>query len=426
VAIIMVGAAALSLPIAQAEGRWTPFLDALFTATSAVCVTGLVVVDTGTYWSPLGQAIILALIQVGGFGFMTCSIVMLSLVGRRATLRDRLVFRNSLGGGAIGSLTSLARRVVVFTLGAELIGAMILSLYFAGQLEPARALWWGVFHAVSAFNNAGFDLTGGYRSLIPYSHDPIVLLTIAVLVIVGGISYPVAEDLIARRKWAALTLNSKVTLVSTLALLVLGTVALLFVERQNVGTFGTMEAPTRLLHAFFHSVVARTAGYHAIDVSLLTEGGLLVLIALMFIGGATGSTAGGIKVQTFSLLVYATISTVRGHSDVRAFRRRVPIADVLRALAVTMLALTLILLGAFVLNLTEEATFLRELFEVVSAFATVGLSTGLTPETTPAGRILLMLMMFAGRLGPLTLVMALAARERRVTYRLPEESVRIG
>ena len=425
-ALIAAGAVSLTLPIAQADGRWTPLLDALFTATSAVCVTGLVVVDTGTYWSPLGQAIILALVQVGGLGFMTCSIVTLSLIGRRATLRDQLVLRDALGGGTIGSLTMLARKVVAFTLGVELLGAVMLAGYFAGEMGFMRAAWWGLFHAVSAFNNAGFDLSGGYRSLIPYSHDPFVLLTIAGLVILGGISYPVVEELVVRRRFSALTLNSKLTVVGTLALLVAGTVALLIVERQNDGTLGSMDAATRLLNAFFHSVVARTAGYHAVDVGLLTEGGLLVLIALMFVGGATGSTAGGIKVQTFGLLASATISTIRGHPDVRAFGRSVPTSDVLRAVAVTMLALTTVLLGAFTLNLTERATFLRELFEVVSAFATVGLSAGLTPETTPAGRVLLILLMFAGRLGPLTLMSALAARERRVAYRLPEASVRIG
>ncbi len=424
--MIAVGTVALMLPMAQADGHWTPLLDALFTATSAVCVTGLVVVDTGTYWSPLGQALILTMIQVGGFGFMTCSVVTLSLIGRRSTLHERLILRDSLGGGPFGSLTTLARKIVLFTVVVESVGAAILAIAFAGEMELTRAIWWGVFHAVTAFNNAGFDLTGAYQSLIPYNRAPVVLLTVSALVFFGSISYPVVENIVMRRRFGSLSLDSKLTLVTTVVLLVLGTGVLLLVERHNPATLGGMDGPTRLLNAFFHSVVARTAGFSSVDVALLTEGGLLVMIALMFVGGATGSTAGGIKVQTLGLLVAATVSAVRGYPDVRVFRRAVPMTDVLRALVVTTLAGLLVLLGTFVLNLTEDATFLRELFEIVSAFATVGLSAGLTTEVTPAGRVLLIAIMFAGRLGPLTLVTALAARERRVRHRLPEESVRIG
>ena len=424
--VILAGTLALMLPIASASGEATPFLTALFTATSAVCVTGLVVVDTGTYWSLAGQLIILGLIQVGGFGFMTSSTLLLLLVGRRASLRERMLLKEALGSGGLGSVRRLARRVIVFTLVAEAIGATLLTFHFLAELDPPRALWWGVFHAVSAFNNAGFDVVGEYRSLVPYNDNPVVVLTVAALLIVGGISFTVIEDVSRVRRFARLTLDPQLVLVTTAGLVVLGTLGLLFTERANRDTLGAMDLGPRLLNAFFSAVTPRTAGFNTVDTGKLTEAGLLVTIALMFVGGASGSTAGGIKVQTFSILYFAIISAVRGFRDVEAFRREVPIVDVLRAIAVALLSLALVFIVSFVLTVSESFTFLQILFEAFSAFGTVGLSTGITPETTPVGRVILILTMFAGRLGPLTLVLALAARERRTVYHWPEEAIKIG
>ena len=425
-AFILAGAAVLMLPISSADGHWTPFLDALFTATSAVCVTGLVVVDTGTYWSGFGQVIILGLIQLGGFGFMTSSTLLLLLAGRRVSLRHRLLLREAVGSRGLGSTLALTRKVVIFTATAEALGAIILYLRFVGQVDAPLALWWGVFHAVSAFNNAGFDVIGDYRSLVPYNHDPIVLLTVAGLLILGGISYTVVEDIVRVRRWVRLTLDTKLVLATTFGLVLLGTLGVLFVERNNLYTLGSMEAAPRLLNAFFQAVSPRTAGFNSIDIGKMTEAGLVVLIALMFVGGAAGSTAGGIKVQTFSLLFFAIISAIRGHSEVEAFQRRVPTADVLRAIAVALIALALIFIVSFGLLITDSFRYIRVLFEAASAFGTVGLSTGITPETSQAARILIMLTMFAGRLGPLTLVLALLAREHRARYQWAQETVKIG
>jgi len=424
--LIVVGTILLMLPISQASGGWTPVLDAALTAVSAACVTGLVVVDTGTYWSGFGQVVIVVLVQVGGLGFMIFSTFVLRLAGRQISLRERLLLSESLGGGPFGSARRLASRILLFTLVVEATGALVLTFAFLESQPLTTAVWWGVFHSITAFNNAGFDLTGGFRSMVPYQDAPIVLLALSALVILGGISYSVVDDLLRRRRFRRLTLDSKLVLVTTPGLLLGGTFLLLFTERTNGATFASMSAGARLLNAFFQSTVSRTAGFNSVDLAAMTDGGLLVLIGLMMIGGAAGSTAGGIKVQTLGILLSATVSAVRGLPDVVVFGRRVPIPDILRAIAVSVLAYTLVFLAAFLFGLTSAQTFLRELFEVVSAFATVGMSTGLTGEATASGRLILMALMFVGRLGPLTLAVALAERSRGSPLRWPLESVRIG
>jgi trk system potassium uptake protein TrkH len=425
-AFISAGTLLLTLPVSRASGDWTPVLDAAFTATSAVCVTGLVVVDTGTHWSLFGQAILLALMQLGGFGYMMTSTLLLQLAGRRTSLQERLLLQESLGGGTLGSALSLARRTALFMVIVEGIGALLLMLAFLEDQPLTTAAWWGLFHSVSAFNNASLDVTGGFRSLTPYRDSPFVLLTIAGLIILGGLSFAVLQDLQRRRSFQRLTVDSKLVLVTSAILLVGGTLLLLVTERANGGTLAPLSFGTRLLNAFFLSAAARTAGFNAVDVAALTDGSLLLLIALMLIGGATGSVAGGIKVQTLGILLSATVSSVRGLPDVVAFERRVPVPDILRAIAVTVLSFILVFLATFLLGLTEAQLFLRELFEVVSAFGTVGFSTGLTVESSTGGRLILMAMMFVGRLGPLTLALALAERERGSPVRWPAETVRIG
>lgn len=424
--LIAVGTFLLMLPISQADGNWTPLLDAAFIAVSAACVTGLVVVDTGTYWSFFGQLVMATLVQVGGFGFMILSTFLLRLAGRRTSLRERLLLQESIGGSGVGSALTLARRVLLFTVVVEGVGAVILTLAFLEHQPLGTAIWWGIFHAITAFNNAGFDLTGGYQSMVPFANAPLVLLPLSLLVILGSLSYGVAEDIVRRRSFVRLTLDSKLVLVTSGGLLVGGTLLLLFTERANGGTFGPMPFWMQVMNAFFHSAVARSAGFNSVDLAAITDGGLLVLIGLMLIGGSAGSTAGGIKVQTLGILLSATASAVRGLPDVVAFRRRVPIPDVLRAIAVTVLSFALVFLATFLMGLTGSQPFLRELFEVVSAYATAGMSTGLSAESGPVGRLILMIVMFIGRLGPLTLAVALAEREHGSPLRWPAANVRIG
>jgi trk system potassium uptake protein TrkH len=424
--LIVVGTALLMLPISAASGEWTPLLDAAFTATSAVAVTGLVVVDTGTHWSLFGQAVIAALFQIGGLGFMTSSTLLLRLIGRRASLRERLLLLESQGGGSVGLALGLARRVLVFTVIAEGIGALILTVAYLESQPLGTAIWWGVFHAISAFNNAGFDLTGGYRSMATFHDVPLVILPLGVLVILGSLSYSVADDVVRNRGFQRLSLDSKLVLAVSAFLLVAGALLLLFTERENGATLGGMPLGIQIQNAFFLSTMARSGGFSTFDLAILTEGSLIVLILLMMIGGSAGSTAGGIKVQTFGILIGATISAIRGLPDVVLFERRVPVPNVLRAIAVALLSFTLVFVVAFVFGLTGQQVFLRELFEVVSAAATVGLSTGLSVEANASGQVLLMVMMFVGRLGPLTLALALAEREHGSPLRWPAESVRIG
>ena len=423
--LILIGTLLLSLPFATAEGMRAPLLTALFTATSAVCVTGLVVVDTGTYWSFFGQSVILLLVQLGGFGFMTSSALLFIIIGRQITLRERVLTSSALGTRGLETTMQVVRGAFFLTLAAEGVGAILLTGLFLQHMEPLQAGWWGVFHAISAFNNAGFDVTGGFQSMIGFSHQPLVLLVVATLVTIGGVSFAVVAD-VARRGFRRWSLDTKLVVLSYAALAGLGTVGLLFTEIANEATLGGMAAAPRLLNAFFAATASRTAGFTSVDVGSYSEEGLLVLMPLMFIGGGAASTAGGIKVQTFSLLLFAIISAIRGAPEVEAFRRRVPVTTVLRAIAVALLSLALVFLFTFMLSVSEDANLMRILFEAFSGFGTVGLSTGITPTLSVAGQLILVVAMFVGRLGPLTLVLALAARERRPTYRWLEEGVKIG
>ncbi len=432
VILITAGTALLMLPVATATGQSTRFVDALFTATSAACVTGLVVVDTATHWSAFGQVVILLLIQAGGFGIMAGSTLLLQLfLGRRTTLRDRILVQESLGGLQLGAVTTLLKRIAIFTVVAEGIGAVVLSIAFmsgpeAGPPGDPLGIWWGIFHAVSAFNNAGFDLTGGFRSLSPFVDDWVVLLTIGILLSLGGLGFAIVGDAVARGRWSRMALETKLVLSTTAALLVGGTLLIGFTEWSNPLTLGALPTEQRMLNALFESTTLRTAGFTALDTAAFAEGTLFVVMALMFIGGASGSTAGGIKVNTFSVLLIAIVSTVRGQPSATAFGRRIQHAIVYRALAVALLAVAFVFVVGLGVTLTTDATFVQMLFESVSAFATVGATTGITPDLTDPARLIVTGAMFVGRLGPLSLVLALTARERTISFRPAVESVRIG
>ena len=429
--LITVGTILLMLPLASADGQGTRVIDAFFTATSAACVTGLVVLDTATHWSPFGQVVIMILIQLGGFGIMAGSTLLLFLFVRRTTLRDRVLVQESLGGLQLGTVTTLVKRIAIFTLVCELAGAVVLSIAFmagpeAGPPWHPQGIWWGIFHSVSAFNNAGFDLTGGFRSLIPFRDDWVVLLVIGALLMLGGLGFAIVGDALGRRRWSRFTLETKLVLATTAFLLVGGTLLIGFTEWSNPATLGAMPAEQRLLNAFFESATLRTAGFTALDTGAFVQSTLFIVMALMFIGGASGSTAGGIKVNTFAVLVIAIASTVRGQPSATAFGRRIQHAIVYRALAVLLLSMGFVFLVGLGLTLTTEATFVQTLFEAVSAFGTVGASTGITPELSDRARLITSFAMFVGRLGPLTLVLALTARAHRVPYRPAVEPVRIG
>lgn len=426
VGMIGLGTILLMLPFASNSGQPTLSINALFTATSSVCVTGLVVVDTLDYWSFFGQFVILALIQLGGFGYMTMTTMLLVMLGRRIGLRERLLIGESIGLSRIGGVVRLIRNMVFFTMAAEIVGAVIFYLRFSAEYSGWTAVWKSVFQAISAFNNAGFDVFGNFRSLTAYHNDSLVLLTTALLVILGGISFLVVEDVFRTRKASRFSIDTKMVLSITLLLLVLGTVVVLVTEYANPATLGTLPVSDKLLNAFFQSVTSRTSGFSAINTGSITDYALFFIMFLMFIGGASGSTAGGIKVNTFGLIIATIRSTVRGREYPGAFGREFMIAQIFRALAVFVLSLGIVAIMVFILTITERASFLNILFEAVSAFGTVGLSTGITPNLSVIGRVVIIVTMFVGRLGPVTLTLALVRAQQTSIYRYPKEVIRIG
>jgi trk system potassium uptake protein TrkH len=425
------GAVLLMLPISSRAHTWTSFPDALFMATSSTCVTGLSVVqNVDATFSPFGQAVLLVLMQVGGFGFMASATLLLLAFGRSVGLREKLLIGESLGVERLGGLVSLLMGIAFFSIICEGIGAVLLYIRFSQDFSsPATALWHSIFHAVSAFNNCGLDILGD-RSLIGYQNDPLVVLTMAALIILGGLSFLVVWDVFKKRSFGKLSLDSKMVVVVTVTLLILGTVVLLAMEYNNPDTLGPMSAPQKVLSAFFQSVTPRTAGFMVINVRFMTAYSLFFTIMLMFVGGASGSTAGGVKVNTFGVLLATVWSSLRGKEHAEAFGRELRPQQIHRALAVAMLALGLVGIVALTLTFTEEAKndfdFIQTLFETVSAFGTVGLSTGITPMLTLAGKFIIIVTMFAGRLGPLTLALSLVQRQRTTEYRYPQDQVRIG
>ena len=422
------GTALLTLPFATEAGVETSLVDALFMASSAVSTTGLALFDTAEHWSPFGEVVLLLLVQLGGFAFMTGStLFLLLIVGGRTSLSDRLRVQAAGGLADLGSVTTVVRRVLVFTVVCEIVGAAVLTVAFATRgTDVLTSLWWGFFHSIMAFNNGGLDLFGGSQSLTGLADVPAVIVPIGILILLGGTGFAIVGDVIAKRRWVRLALETKMVLALSAVLLVAGAVSTGVLEWSHPATLGRLEPADRIVNAAFHSVTLRSGGMDSVGVGGMVDESLVLGLAFMFIGGASGSTAGGIKITTFAVLLVATISAMRGDPSATAFGRRISHQVVYRSVAVTLIAL----IGAFALALTIQFTgsheFLATTFEAVSALGTTGLSTGLTPELNDPARVLMSAAMFVGRLGPLTLVLALAAQSRRVPHRPAVENVRIG
>lgn len=426
-AAIALGTLLLMLPVSHAKGEAAPWLTALFTSVSAVCVTGLVVVDTGTYWSTFGQWVILALFQLGGFGMMTAATLLGLLVNRSLRLRTRLVTQAETHAVGLGDVASVARLVLLVTLVSEAIIASLLTARFHlhYDMQWADALWSAVFHAVSAFNNAGFSIHED--SLVRYAADAWVCLPVMLAIMVGGIGFPVMRDIRVRysdpRHWS---LHTKLTLLGSAVLLVVGFAAALAFEWTNPGTLGPMPAQDKMLAAAFASVAARTAGFNTVDIGALTHESWALHYLLMFIGGGSAGTAGGVKVGTAVILVLLVVAEVRGRPDSEAFGRRVGVSAQRQAITVLVLGGALVSIGSLVLLHGTDLPTDKVIFEVISAFGTVGLSTGITAQLPESGQLMLTLLMYAGRVGTITLAASLALGERRMPYRYPEEHPIVG
>ena len=430
-AVILLGTVLLALPIAAKNGQSIGLFDSLFTSTSAVCVTGLVVVDTGTTFSLFGQIVLIVLIQVGGLGFMVFATMLMVMLGRKISIRGRMLIRESMNASSLSDLGSLTRLYLLLSLAIELIGTITLCFRFVPLYGWKHGTWMALFHSVSAFCNAGFDLFGNYASLTAFSGDPLVLLTVASLIILGGLGFSVILETARNRQgFRNLSLHTRIVLMTTLVLLLAGTVFYWIVERTSAETLAGCSEGEKILNAFFQSVTMRTAGFNSFDLSALRDGTKLFSSLLMMIGASPASTGGGIKTTTIAALTLLMLSVVRGESEVNVARRRLSDDISRRALAVAVLFLTTLLTGTLIISLIENGRFPLEdiLFEASSAMGTVGVSAIGTPNLSSASRAILLPMMFLGRVGPLTLAVAVAKRQGglRTASKYPEERIMIG
>lgn len=426
---IIVGTILLSLPWASRDGSRLGVVDALFTATSATCVTGLVVKDTGSFFSLFGQIVILVLFQVGGLGIMTLSTLFAVLLGRKLTIRENVVVQGALDQHKVEGLTVLIKHILLFTLSIQIIGAGLLSWRWMhlNALPPLEAAYQGIFHSISAFCNAGFSLF--HDSLFRFRGDLYTNLVMVSLIVLGGLGFVVLLDFFQLRFWpkkkVRFSLQTKIVLSTTVFLIVIGTLLFIILEKDN--TLANLSLGEKIMGAHFQSITARTAGFSTLPVQKLATPTLLVIIALMFIGASPGSTGGGIKTSTFCIVLASLRAMMKNRNEVGLFGRTFPREVTRKVIVIFILALVWIFTFTLLLSVVEkDEPFLGILFEVTSAFGTVGLSTGITADLTPLGKILITLTMFVGRIGPLTLALAVALHGERAVYKYPEERVMVG
>lgn len=429
--IILVGALLLALPISARSGESQGLFKALFTATSATCVTGLVVADTALTWSPFGQAVILLLIQIGGLGFMTIITVVSLLAHRRIGLSERLLMVSTLNLSDLDGVVRVVRRALMGTVFFELAGTVLLSVRMIPRFGFFRGLWHALFHSVSAFCNAGFDLqgmdTGTFSSLSAFSNDPVVLLTTAALVIIGGLGFFVWEDIARNRSWKKLTLYSKLVLALTALLLLGGTLFFFLEEGDSPATLGNMKPWEQWLNAFFQSATLRTAGFNVIDQGAMQDNSIVLSCIFMLIGGSSGSTAGGMKTVTVWALMMVLFTSLRGRERITFRGRTLPARRAMDAVTLFLLVLTLWVCGSMVISVVDSVPFLNAAYETASALGTVGLTTGITPALSRASHVLLILLMYTGRVGGLSVSIAfLTGRKVADKIKYPEFHVMIG
>lgn len=430
-AIVFIGGFLLCLPISSRSGKWTNFTDSLFTSVSATCVTGLVVVDTYTHWNGLGQAVILTLIQIGGLGFMTFSTLASFLLRRSISLKERIAQVQALNLQDINGIIRLTRHILIGTFAIEGMGAFVLAFRFLPDYGFPAALWKGVFHSVSAFCNAGFDILGekgSFVNLTGYAGDPTVNIVIMGLIVVGGLGFLVWEELLQKRSFKKLSVYSKMVVTITAVLIFFGAGFIFLLEYSNSGTLGPLSLKGKVLASFFQSITARTAGFNTINLSRMTGSSKGILTMLMYIGGSSGSTAGGIKTVTFGVLIAAIWHSFKGRNSVVIGGRKVNDNNLYRAGGIVGISLSFILSGTILISIINRLPITSALFEMTSAFATVGLTLGITTSLVTASKIILMVTMFFGRVGIFTIAYALAVKSkaRTLDIRYPECKIIIG
>ncbi|NEP00382.1 MAG: ATPase [Symploca sp. SIO2E9] len=431
--VILLGTILLMMPFSTSSGTWNNPIVAIFTATSAVCVTGLVVVDTGTYFSNLGQFFVLALFQIGGLGYMTTTTLLLLLVRRKFNLRHKVAIQQAFDRPGLQDSASLIRSVIATALIFEITGIFLLLPVFVPDYGFDKGLWFAIFHSISAWNNAGFSIFSD--SLSAYRASLLLNLVITGLIIFGGIGQQVIfelylwlrDHLFRKREKLCFSLNFKVATSTTVALLLLGTIAFFFVETNNAQTLGSLSLQEQLLGAWFQSVTSRTAGFNTIDINKMTTAGLFITIALMFIGASPGGTGGGMKTTTLRVLVSSTRAILQGKEEVYLYQRQVPIELILKAVGVLVGSVTTVISATILIALADpQLEFIQILFEVVSAFATVGISTGITAEVSALSKLILIVTMYIGRVGIWLLMASLLGDPRPSTVRYPEEDLLVG
>jgi len=434
IVVIFTGALLLMLPISNRDGSVFPFLSALFTATSATCVTGLVVADTANQFTIFGQTIVLLLIQVGGLGIMTMSMILFSFTGRKISLHDRISMAEGLGESRLQGVVRLTRGALLVTGITELTGAILLSVRFIPQYGVAKGIWFSIFHSISAFCNAGFDLIGGYRSMTAYSHDPYVLLIIMGLIVSGGLGFAVIINMRNMRDFRRLRLHSKMVLTGTVFMILIGMLAFLWIEYENPNTIGNMNLFDKIVNSLFQSVTLRTAGFNTIDQLTMHDASKGLSILIMLVGGGPAGTAGGLKITTVFTLLLAARAYIRGTFETEIFGRTISIEQVRRALTITLLGVLFLFGMATMLSFSEQDMpagslgLLNQLFEATSAFCTVGVSTGVTAATSPVTRVILILLMYAGRVGLITVAVSLveSTTKKETVLHYPQEDILIG
>ena len=428
--IILLGTGLLMLPVSSRSGEPCQFLPALFTATSATCVTGLTPFDTWTQWSGFGQVVLLCLIEIGGLGFMSAATLVIFLFRRKVGLRQRMLIAQALSLNEMDGVVRLQRMVIFGSLGFEAAGALILTLWFWPQYGFVRALRWGVFHSISAFCNAGFDIFGSMEpgsSLLLFQNDPVVLLTLGTLVVLGGLGFLVWQDIAEKRSWKKLSVYSRLVLLATASLIGTGWFFICLLEWNNPETLGGLSVGSKLLGGLFQSVTLRTAGFDAINQAGLTQGGKAVSMVLMLIGGSSGSTAGGLKTVTFLVVLLFIWARARGRSNVSAFCRTIPQEQALNAMTISLIMVLLSVLGGIFVCATSPVSFTDGLFEAISALATVGLTAGATGLLSVPAKILIIIFMYFGRVGVLTISLGFLMGNQAVErFRYAETSLLIG